>query len=153
MNRLETKDYEKSNKIEKVALNKFSTKLFKDMLDSDDTKTNRQKNAQALCDYLNEKFKMPKCKVIVTDKAQPCTRNARVKVKELGHYTPLLMTITLFNKTAVKKQTVAIKTLADVLLHEFIHHYDMTYLKFDHSPHTSGFYKRISDLKSKIAEK
>lgn len=152
MNRLETKDYEKSNKIEKVALNKFSTKLFKDMLNSDDTKASRQKNAQALCDYLNEKFKMPKCKVIVTDRAQPCSRNARVKVKELGNYTPLLMTITLFNKTAVKKQTVAIKTLADVLLHEFIHHYDMTYLKLDHSPHTSGFYKRISDLKSKIAE-
>lgn len=153
MNRLETKDYEKSNRIEKVALNKFNKNLFAKMLESSDSKEDRQKNAQALCDYLNEKFKMPKCKVIVTDKAQPCTRNERVKSKELGNYTPLLRTITLFNKTAVKKQTVAIKTLADVLLHEFIHHYDMTYLKFDHSPHTSGFYKRISDLKSKIAEK
>lgn len=46
---------------------------------------------------------MPKCKVIVTDKAQPCTRNERVESKELGNYTPLLRTITLFNKTAVKK--------------------------------------------------
>lgn len=152
MNRLETRDYEKSLKIESVALNKFSKKEMAKMLGSKDTITDRQKNAQALCDYLNEKFGMPKCKVIVTDTAQPHSTNSmgNLKSKELGNYRPHLMVITLFNKTAVKKQTVAIKTLTDTLLHEYIHHYDMEFLKLGASPHTSGFYKRISDLKSKL---
>lgn len=154
MNRLETKDYERSNKIETVALNKFSKKEFAKMLASKDTTTDRQKNAQALCDYLNEKFGMPSCKVIVTDKAQPHATNARgsLKSKELGNYRTTSMVITLYNKTAIQKKTVAIKTLTDVLLHEYIHHYDMTYLKLGASPHTSGFYKRISDLKSKLSD-
>ena len=42
MNRLDTKNYEKSNSIERVTLNKFNTKFFKDMLESDDTKASRQ---------------------------------------------------------------------------------------------------------------
>lgn len=152
MNRLETKDYEKSNKIESVALSRFSKKEMAKMLESKETTSDRQKNAQALCDYLTEKFNIPKCKVTVTDTAQPHATNGKgtLKSKELGNYRPCSMQITLFNKTAVKKQTVAIKTLTDTLLHEFIHHYDMTYLKFGASPHTSGFYKRIGDLKSKL---
>lgn len=153
MNRLGTDDYEKSNKIETVALNKFSKKEFAKMLSSSDSISDRQKNAQELVDYLNEKFGMPKCKVYVTDASQPHSVNAtgKLKGKELGNYKPMSMLITLFNKTAIKKQTVAIRTLTDVLLHEYIHHYDMTYLKLGASPHTGGFYRRISDLKSKLS--
>ena len=71
--------------------------------------------------------------------------------KTLGNYAPLSMVITLFNKTAVKRQIVAIKTLADTLLHEFIHHYDYTRLNLGASPHTAGFYRRIGDLKTKLS--
>lgn len=145
--------YIMSNKIETVKLAKFSKKEFQAVLASTETAANRQKTAQALCDYLCGKFKMPRVEVVVTDRAQPHSTNSRGSLnrKTLGNYRPLVMLITLFNKTAVKRQTVAIKTLADVLLHEFIHHYDYTCLNLGDSPHTAGFYKRIGDLKTKLS--
>lgn len=145
--------YIKSNKIETVKLSKFSKKEFQAVLASTETAANRQKTAQALCDYLCGKFKMPRVSVVVTDRAQPHSTNSRGSLnrKTLGNYRPLVMLITLFNKTAVKRKTVAIKTLADVLLHEFIHHYDYTCLNLGDSPHTAGFYKRIGDLKTKLS--
>ena len=96
---------------------------------------------------------MPRVSVVVTDRAQPHSTNSRGSLhsKTLGNYAPLSMVITLFNKTAVKRQIVAIKTLADTLLHEFIHHYDYTRLNLGASPHTAGFYKRIGDLKTKLS--
>lgn len=145
--------YIKSNKIETVKLSKFSKKEFQAVLASTETAANRQKTAQALCDYLCGKFKMPRVSVVVTDRAQPHSTNSRGSLhsKTLGNYRPLGMVITLFNKTAVKRQIVAIKTFADTLLHEFIHHYDYTCLNLGDSPHTAGFYKRIGDLKTKLS--
>lgn len=145
--------YIKSNTVVAVALSKFSKKEFRAVLNSNETAANRQKTAQSLCDYLCGKFKMPRVSVVVTDRAQPHSTNSRGSLhsKTLGNYAPLSMVITLFNKTAVKRQIVAIKTLADTLLHEFIHHYDYTRLNLGASPHTAGFYRRIGDLKTKLS--
>jgi ABC-type phosphate/phosphonate transport system substrate-binding protein len=145
--------YIKSNTVVAVALSKFSKKEFQAVLNSNETAANRQKTAQSLCDYLCGKFKMPRVSVVVTDRAQPHSTNSRGSLhsKTLGNYAPLSMVITLFNKTAVKRQIVAIKTLADTLLHEFIHHYDYTRLNLGASPHTAGFYRRIGDLKTKLS--
>ncbi len=142
--------YEKSNKVDTVALSKFAKGEFAAVLKSTEAASDRQRKAQALCDYLCGKFKMPRVSVVV--RAQPHCTNQRgsLRSKTLGNYRPLVMVITLFNKTAVKRQTVAIKTLADVVLHEFMHHYDYTYLRLNDSPHTAGFYKRIGDLKAKL---
>ena len=144
--------YELSNAIETIALSKLSKKEFAMVLKSGETAACRQKNAQVLCDYLCGKFNLPRVEVVVTDRAQPHSTNSRGSLhsKTLGNYRPFVMLITLFNKTAVKHQTVAIKTLADTLLHEFIHHYDYTRLNLGASPHTAGFYKRIKDLKRKL---
>lgn len=69
---------------------------------------------------------------------------------EIYNYTVQTQVITLYNLTAIKKHVVSIKVMAATLLHEFIHHYDMTFLKLSDSPHTSGFYKRIADLENKL---
>ena len=144
--------YTKSNSIENVAFKAFSKVEANKVLASTENAKERQKNAQILCDYLCRKFKMPQCSVVVTERTQPHSTNMRgsLRSKTLGNYRPLGAIITIFNKTAVKRQTVSIKTFFDTLLHEFCHHYDYQYLKFGDSLHTAGFYKRISDLKNKL---
>jgi len=142
------KVYQKSNKITKVALNSFSKKEFEKLLRD----KNRQEDAQKLVDYLCKKFKIRSCVVKVVNKPQPHTTgyDGNLKRKVCGTYTTGIEVITMYNLTAMQNKEVAIKTFADTLLHEFIHHYDMEYLKLGASIHTAGFYKRISDLKSKL---
>lgn len=142
--------YERSNSIETVDLSRFAKSYYKKLLNASETKTDRQKAASSLVDYLCNKYKINGVQVVVTDKKRPQRRERRSKVTFLGFYVPGTKTIIVYNKTAVKSQTVAIKTFIDVLLHEFIHHYDYEYLKLGRSYHTAGFYKRISDLKNKL---
>ena len=79
------------------------------------------------------------------------TRNGKLIKKVYGRYMINLNTIEIFNLTAMTKKPVAIKTMYDTLLHEFMHHYDFTKLKLSESLHTKGFAMRISDLKKKLA--
>lgn len=143
------KDYEKSNKIESVALNRFSKTEYQKLLQDG----NRQKLAQSLVNYLCGKFHIPSVSVFVTNTPQPHSTgySGKLKSKTFGFYRPILNTITIYNTTAIRKQTISIKVFADTLLHEFMHHYDTCYLKIQ-SMHTAGFYKRISDLQSKLSE-
>jgi len=55
-------------------------------------------------------------------------------------------TITLWMRTAQKKQVVAFKTFLRTLLHELCHHLDYTLLRLRDSFHTEGFFKRESSL-------
>lgn len=142
--------YEESNSIVAVDLNRFSKKYYSDLLNAGDDKIARQMASQKLISYLCDKFKMCDVHVIVTDKSQPRKKSARYSAKIGGFYKPSNLTITVYNKTSVKKQTVAIKSFAETLLHEFIHHYDFEYLQLKDSPHTTGFYKRITDLQNKL---
>lgn len=144
--------YAKSNSIDTVALTKFRKDEYRDLLKDG----NRQQKAQALINYLCEKFHIPTVPVLVVNTPQPHATNGKgtLKSKTLGSYTHSLIAcrITMYNLTAVKKQTVSIKTFAGTLLHEFMHHYDINYLKMDATPHTAGFYKRISDLEGKLSD-
>lgn len=144
--------YETSNRITEVKLSRFSKKEYLSLLNTSENIKERQKTAQMLSDYLCLKFKMPQASIKVVNRTQP-HRTAgfgRLQRKTLGTYTVQTQVITLYNLTAVKKQVVSIKVLTATLLHEFMHHYDMTFLKLDNSLHTTGFYKRISDLESKL---
>lgn len=144
------KDYEKSNQITEVSLSKFRSNEYDKLLKDG----NRLKDAQALIDYLCDKFHLPKVQVIVLSRRQQHSTDGkgRLKSKTYGYYTPNLRTITIFNLTAIKGEVISIKQFADTLLHEFMHHYDLTSLKLGSTPHTAGFYKRISDLQSKLSK-
>lgn len=143
--------YKKSNEITEVALSRFSKKEYAKLLTDGD----RQKDSQSLIDYLCGKFHIPSVPVVVVNRPQPhVTGNGgTLRKKTLGTYSSGFFgqKITMYNLTAVKQKEVAIKTFAGTLLHEFIHHYDMAYLKLGCSPHTAGFYKRISDLEKKLS--
>ncbi len=67
-----------------------------------------------------------------------------------GLYTPAergrAARVTLWMRTAQRRQVVAFRTFLRTLLHEFCHHLDYEVLKFPDSFHTEGFYKRESSL-------
>jgi hypothetical protein len=54
--------------------------------------------------------------------------------------------ITVWMRTAQKKQVVAFRTFLRTLLHELCHHLDYEFLKLEDSLHTEGFFKRESSL-------
>jgi hypothetical protein len=54
--------------------------------------------------------------------------------------------ISLWMRTAMKKQPVAFKSFLRTLLHELGHHLDYEHFKLADSFHTEGFYKRESSL-------
>lgn len=142
--------YEKSNSITEVSLSKFRSTEYERLLKDG----NRQKDAQALVDYLCKKFHLPRVSVFVSSRRQEHSvdGNGRLKSRTYGYYRPSVHSITIYNLTAMKGQVISIKQFANTLLHEFMHHYDMTYLKLGATPHTEGFFKRISDLQAKLSK-
>ena len=141
--------YEQSNSMATVAIARPSKKEYAKLLNDG----NRQRDAQALCDYLCSKLNIAPCRVVVTSRCQPHSINSRgaIRSKKYGNYRPGVRLITIYDTTAIRKQQVSIKTFADTLLHEFVHHYDIECLHLATSLHTAGFYKRISDLKEKLS--
>lgn len=63
-----------------------------------------------------------------------------------------VLTITVWMRTAQRKQVVAIRTFLRTLLHELCHHLDYKYLKLEDSFHTEGFYKRETSLFQQITQ-
>ncbi|HEU5394321.1 MAG TPA: hypothetical protein VFV36_05910 [Candidatus Methylomirabilis sp.] len=54
--------------------------------------------------------------------------------------------VTLWMRTAQRRQVVALRTFLRTLLHELCHHLDYELLRLPDSLHTEGFYKRESSL-------
>ncbi len=54
--------------------------------------------------------------------------------------------ITVWMRTAAKRQVVAFKSFLRTLVHEVGHHLDYELFRFDETFHTEGFYKRESSL-------
>jgi hypothetical protein len=60
-----------------------------------------------------------------------------------GKTTP---TIEVWMKTAAQKRVVRFRTFFRTLVHELLHHLDVTVLTLEDSFHTEGFYKRESSV-------
>lgn len=145
--------YKKSNQTENVSLKRFSKEKYVQMLSAGESNIIRTDYSQKLLDYLCGKFKIPNVKIQVINKCQPHNeRNGKLQSKTYGKYKIHSKEIVIYNLTVVRKNIVSINVFADTLLHEFMHHYDIEYLKMDKSLHTAGFYKRISDLKEKLSK-
>ena len=142
--------YEKSNSITSVSLNRFRKAEYKRLLGCGESESERQEVSQRLLDYLCDKFGMPSVRVSVSTRKQTCKTTRRGDVTTHGYYKPSSRTISIYNHTAKIGKVVAIKRFTETLLHEFMHHYDHWYLCIADSPHTTGFYKRISDLECKL---
>lgn len=152
---LEKKDYEKSNKLEAVAKGKgcMPKPLYRALLEkSTESAESRRKYAQEFIEKLSAVYGISAPIVHISNSGRPASVKNGRPAERYGFYTPALQSITIYNQTAKKHNVVAIKTFTQTLLHEFMHHYDMVYLKLTYSRHTAGFYKRISDLEHRLSE-
>ena len=104
---------------------------------------------QALLDELCARLKVPPLKVKVYAK------RPQISGGELhGLYEPTdddtPSKISVWMRTAQRKQVVAFKTFLRTLVHEFCHHLDYELYRLAETFHTDGFYKRESDLMQKL---
>lgn len=104
-----------------------------------------QKDAQALIDALVAGFIVPPVDVKVL-----AVRPSDVEGELHGLYEPdeeiPVARISVWMRTAQKKQVVAFKSFLRTLVHEFLHHLDYEHFKLPETFHTEGFYKRESSL-------
>jgi hypothetical protein len=113
-------------------------------LAADDVKA-VQRACQALVDALVAGYRVPPIRIRVL------ARRPADDYGELhGLYEPeegrTPARITVWMRTAAKKQVVAFKTFLRTVVHEVAHHLDYEHFKLEETFHTEGFYKRESSL-------
>src|SRR5512135_3779884 len=104
-----------------------------------------QRACQELADVLTAGYRVPKLRIKVLAK-RPSGDYGELH----GLYEPeegaTPATISVWMRTAAKKQVVAFKTFLRTLVHEVCHHLDYDLFKLEETFHTDGFYKRESSL-------
>ena len=104
-----------------------------------------QKDAQALIDALVAGYVVPRVDVKVLA-ARPSDVGGELHgLYEQDEEIPVAR-ISVWMRTAQRKQVVAFKSFLRTLVHEFLHHLDYEYFKLPETFHTQGFYKRESSL-------
>ena len=106
--------------------------------------------AQRLIDHFSEEFVLQRKLVALRDEARPHRRrNGRI-VYEVHGKCRMHGKIEVYVRTAAFTRPVALKSLLQTLLHEFVHHYDFD--SFGASVHCSGFYERLGQLYRPLRE-
>ena len=104
-----------------------------------------QKACQELIDALDAGYRVPKIRVRVLAQ-RPADGDGELH----GLYEPddegTPARITVWMRTAARKDVVAFKTFLRTLIHELCHHLDYELYKMPETFHTEGFYKRESTL-------
>jgi hypothetical protein len=108
-----------------------------------------QKGAQALIDALSAGFEVPAVRVRVL-----AVRPSDYEGELHGLYEPNEdrppASISVWMKTAQRKQVVAFRSFVRTLVHELLHHLDYEHFGLEETFHTEGFYKRESSLSNAI---
>lgn len=104
-----------------------------------------QRAARALMDRLTAGYKVPPVRV------QVLARRPADDFGELhGLYEPgegrRRALVTVWMRTAQRRQVVAFKTFLRTLTHELAHHLDYELFRLEETFHTEGFYQRESSL-------
>jgi len=149
LTRAEQRIYRKSDEVSSISLTRPSSlQPLVGMLASALTRDDRQmtKNiCQELVSGLTAGLKVPPVQVEVL-----ATRPSRSWGELQGLYNPgkghKAARITVWMRTAQRRQVVAFRSFLRTLLHEICHHLDYELLRLADSFHTVGFYKRESSL-------
>ncbi|MFO1304227.1 MAG: hypothetical protein U1F54_10870 [Burkholderiales bacterium] len=108
-----------------------------------------QSGSQALVDALVDGFTVPQVDVRVL-----AVRPSDIEGELHGLYEPVdelpRARISVWMKTAQKKQVVAFRSFVRTLVHEMLHHLDYEHFGLEETFHTEGFYKRESSLSNAI---
>ncbi len=102
------------------------------------------RGAQGLVDLLCDEFVLERKRVRLRDEPRPHRRRGGRIVFELHGRCRRGGAIEVFARTAAQERPVALKSLLETLLHEFVHHHDFD--AFGVSVHCSGFYERLGQL-------
>ena len=126
-----------------VALRPLVAPLAAALADEDRRAT--QAACQRLADAMLRQLELPPVRMAVL-----AARPSRDWGELYGYYDPTRTgvppTITLWMRTAQRKQVVAFRTFLRTFLHEVGHHLDYELLRLAETFHTEGFYKRESSL-------
>lgn len=108
-------------------------------------KARTQTVCQRLANVITDSLEVRALKIKVMA-VRPCDDEEELH----GFYLPTegrkMPLITVWMRTAKRKQVVAFRTFLRTLLHEICHHLDYELLCLEESWHTEGFYKRESSL-------
>lgn len=124
------------------------------IVDSSEDHVERRKLGQLLLDELDTLARLPRCELVVADRAQVHAHDGqRLQSKTYGYYRCTFAEgeiktarIRIYHRTAVRQQVITPKVFLNTLLHEWTHHYDFAGLRLARSPHTAGFYTRLRVL-------
>ena len=112
-------------------------------------RTTVQNGAQRLVDALVKGFAVPPVDVHVL-----AVRPSDVEGELHGLYEPdedlPTARISVWMRTAHRKQVVAFRSFVRTIVHEFLHHLDYEHFKLPETFHTEGFYKRESSLSNAL---
>lgn len=104
-----------------------------------------QRGAQDLIDALVAGFRVPPVDVRVL-----AVRPSDLDGELHGLYEPAedlpQARISVWMRTAQRKQVVAFRSFLRTLVHEFLHHLDYEHFKLSETFHTEGFYRREASL-------
>jgi hypothetical protein len=105
---------------------------------------------QNLVSELCEIFAVPPMKADVLSRRPEWRRGEMHGLYEMeaGRHT----TLTVWMRTAKRKQPVAFRTFLRTIIHEFLHHLDFVHYKFSDSFHTTGFFMRESSLLTQMLD-
>jgi hypothetical protein len=122
----------------------FEVAALRAALVADDRPT-VQRIAQAIADALTAGYRVPALRIKVLA-ARPSDDYGELH----GLYEPAegraRSVITLWMRTAQRRQVVAFKSFLRTLCHEICHHLDYELFALEETFHTEGFYKRESSL-------
>ena len=94
---------------------------------------------------LSEFYTVPACDIRVLA-ARPLRVRESWTSELFGDYSPDMMLIRVWMRTAVRKEVTSFGTFLSTLCHEFCHHLDYQKFRFADSWHTRGFYERAGAL-------
>ena len=140
------REYRKSDRILAVPLPEAESfqplveKLAAALESGDHGKT--EQHAQTLITAIVGALQIRPLKVVVLEKRPSATWGELQGLYEPGDPDK----ITVWMRTAKRKQVVAFKTFLRTLLHELGHHLDYEFFQLADTFHTEGFFKRESNL-------
>lgn len=154
LSRARQRTYRKSDGIPKVALPdpatlRPSARAIAELL-AEDRRRSLQSACQTLIDGINRQLEAPPASVRVLAR-----RPSRSWGELHGLYEPAdgerPARLTVWMRTAQRRQVVAYRTFLRTLLHELCHHLDYEHLGLAESFHTEGFFQRESSLFRQLA--
>ncbi|MFH1873763.1 MAG: hypothetical protein ABH859_01060 [Pseudomonadota bacterium] len=140
--------YDKSDAIDQVEVPQ-AARFYKVVVDlqkalAADSLPHTKAATERLVSGLCEVFKVQQLEVRVLGKRPSSSRSELHGLYEMSQDKPT--TITVWMKTAKKKNVVKFRTFLRTTIHEFLHHLDYLYYQLGNSYHTHGFYQRESSI-------